>query len=156
MCSAFCIISCLPPWIPLTLSTGVTHLANGNVLSASMDGKMCLWDVSRRRCVDVFGHEGSITKVVVIGHSIILYILTSLSLQVIADKNTNFALSLGYDGNLLGWNFGGSSTWNPGAVHSPACTFMGHQAAVLECESVCIVSCLCLCCCFCACVVRDD
>jgi len=94
--------------------TGVTHLANGNVVSASMDGKLCLWDTSRRRCVDVFGHEGSITK-------------------VISDQNTNFAMSLGYDGNLLAWNFNQSSTFNPNAVYAPVCTFMGHQAPILEC-----------------------
>ena len=54
--------------------------------------------------------------------------------QVISDQNTNFALSLGYDGNLLAWNFNQSSTFNPNAVYSPVCTFMGHQAAVLECK----------------------
>ena len=60
--------------------------------------------------------------------------------QVISDKNTNFALSLGYDGNLLAWNFNSSATWNPNAVYAPACTFMGHQAPILECE--CLDECL--------------
>lgn len=95
--------------------TGVAHLPNGNVISASMDGKLCLWDTSRRRCVDIFGHEGSITK-------------------VISDKNYNFAISLGYDGNLLAWNFGNSTSFNPNAVYSPVCTFMGHKAPILECS----------------------
>jgi hypothetical protein len=43
--------------------TGVAHLPDGRVLSSSMDGKLCLWETNRRNCVDLFGHQGSITKV---------------------------------------------------------------------------------------------
>lgn len=43
--------------------TGVAHLPDGRVISSSMDGKLCLWDTNRRNCVDLFGHQGSITKV---------------------------------------------------------------------------------------------
>jgi WD40 repeat protein len=43
--------------------TGVAHLPDGRVISSSMDGKLCLWETNRRNCVDLFGHQGSITKV---------------------------------------------------------------------------------------------
>jgi WD40 repeat protein len=94
--------------------TGVAHLPNGCVLSSSMDGKLCLWDSTRRRCTDIFGHEGSITK-------------------VIADSRNNVALSLGYDGNILGWNFSSSSA--PSGRHKntePAAIFSGHGSPVID------------------------
>jgi len=44
--------------------TGCCHLPDGYVVSCAMDGKICLWNRDRRNCVDLFGHQGSITKVI--------------------------------------------------------------------------------------------
>lgn len=46
--------------------TGVAHLPDGRVISSSMDGKLCLWEANKRTCLDIFGHQGSITKVSII------------------------------------------------------------------------------------------
>lgn len=44
--------------------TSVAHLADGRVISASMDCRLCLWSTDRRSCVDVMGgHDKSISKV---------------------------------------------------------------------------------------------
>jgi WD40 repeat protein len=68
--------------------TAVCHLKDNRVISAGMDGKLCLWSSSdRSRCVDlVGGHTKSVSKVV----------SSSLS---------NIALSCGYDTNLVLWTF---------------------------------------------------
>ena len=104
-----------------------------------MDGKLCLWDTSRRRCDDLFGHEGSIVKVskrhcarvsTLLGHPYAFDMLMLYShscifgqhfaaryiwfltrcVQVVADTVHNVALSLGYDGNVLLWSFPDSSS----------------------------------------------
>lgn len=69
--------------------TSATHLANGQVLSAAMDGKLCLWSRANRRiCVNL--NRGS----------------THPISKVMGDEQHNAAVSLGYDGNIEVWRFG--------------------------------------------------
>lgn len=123
---------------------------------------MCLWDQSRRRCTDVFGHEGSITKVSEIDKSVDIMIscvgqyqqrlntsyifLVVLSIQVISDESSDTALSLGYDGTICVWNFSDASSQQhlPPSVqrrhrgtstaptYSPLSILAGHNSPVLE------------------------
>lgn len=92
--------------------TGVAHLSDGGVFSSSMDGKMCLWDSSRRRCTDIYGHTGSVTK-------------------VISDATSNIVMSLGYDGSVLAWNCRGNGREST-APSSPTATFTGHGSPLIE------------------------
>jgi WD40 repeat protein len=64
--------------------TSVGFLADGRVLSASMDKRLCLWDRSIVKCSDLQGHNGSISKVQV--------------------DDRNVAISASYDSQLLVWN----------------------------------------------------
>ncbi|KDO21300.1 hypothetical protein SPRG_13192 [Saprolegnia parasitica CBS 223.65] len=49
--------------------TAVAHLADGRVVSAGMDSKLCLWDNGAvARCEDLTGHAGSISLVQTIGN----------------------------------------------------------------------------------------
>jgi hypothetical protein len=67
--------------------TAVGHLTDGRVLSSAMDGKLCLWDKTRRKCIDLMGgHTKSIAK-------------------VITDKRFNTAVSCGYDKQVALWAF---------------------------------------------------
>jgi WD40 repeat protein len=68
--------------------TAVAHLKDNRVISAGMDGKLCLWNANdRSRCVDlVGGHTKSISKVV-------------------SSSSSNIALSCGYDTNVVLWSF---------------------------------------------------
>mmetsp|Transcript_38715 Transcript_38715/g.101162 ORF Transcript_38715/g.101162 Transcript_38715/m.101162 type:complete len:545 (+) Transcript_38715:33-1667(+) len=43
--------------------TSVSHCADGRILSAGMDTKLCLWNASGVVCSDLTGHRGSISKV---------------------------------------------------------------------------------------------
>jgi WD40 repeat protein len=92
-----------------------------------MDGKLCLWETGRRKCVDLFGHQGSITK-------------------VSSDLNHNVAISIGYDGKILIWSFpqvqalsisqqrrSGARASSASAI-SPAAELIGHKAPILECS----------------------
>ncbi|CAD8102273.1 unnamed protein product [Paramecium primaurelia] len=45
--------------------SSVQHLQNGQIVSAGMDSKICLWDAKGVRCNDLLGHQGSITKLMV-------------------------------------------------------------------------------------------
>ncbi|KAL3932975.1 MAG: hypothetical protein SGPRY_000480 [Prymnesium sp.] len=46
--------------------TDVAHTADGRVISAGMDSKLCLWNASGgARCKDLLGHTGSVSRVVV-------------------------------------------------------------------------------------------
>lgn len=93
-----------------------------------MDGKLCLWETGRRKCVDLFGHQGSITK-------------------VCSDMVYNVAISIGYDGKVLVWSFpetdvrsttqqrrSTSRITNSTSSISPAAELIGHNAPVLECN----------------------
>ncbi len=55
--------------------TAVAHLKDNRVISAGMDGKLCLWNANdRSRCVDlVGGHTKSISKVIIINIFLYLY-----------------------------------------------------------------------------------
>lgn len=68
--------------------TAVAHLKDGRVISASMDGKLCLWDSGNRsHGVDLQnGHTKSISKVV-------------------TSTQHNIALSCSYDNNVVLWKF---------------------------------------------------
>jgi WD40 repeat protein len=94
--------------------TGVCHLADNRVLSASMDNRLLLWSASRNTCVELpAGHERSIAKVV-------------------SDSRYNVALSCGYDGEVLAWAFGGGGVASRSPPR-PAMRLSGHKAPVLEC-----------------------
>jgi WD40 repeat protein len=45
--------------------TSCTHTPSGGVVSAAMDGKICVWGRSGNSCVDLLGHRGSVSKVIV-------------------------------------------------------------------------------------------
>lgn len=109
--------------------TSVTHLKDNRVLSASMDGKLCLWGANRSICIDLLGHSKSVSKVV-------------------ASDTFNIALSCSYDSNLILWNFkepsrdsDGRSTTGRGIRSSsssssslPQSTVLtGHTDPVIEC-----------------------
>ena len=68
--------------------TSVAHLKDGRVISASMDGKLCLWDAGNRsHGVDLInGHTKSVSKVV-------------------SSPHRNIALSCSYDNNVVLWSF---------------------------------------------------
>ncbi|OQR99955.1 hypothetical protein ACHHYP_03756 [Achlya hypogyna] len=53
--------------------TSVAHLADGRVVSAGMDSKLCLWDTGAiARCEDLTGHSGSVSMVQTIGNAWII------------------------------------------------------------------------------------
>lgn len=71
--------------------TSVTHLADGQVLSAAMDGKLCLWsNTNRRSCIDLIRNS------------------THPISKVMSDVRYNSAISLCYDGNIEIWKFSDS------------------------------------------------
>jgi WD40 repeat protein len=108
--------------------TSVAHMTDGRVISASMDGKLCLWDAhDRSRCVDLIGaHTKSISKVV-------------------ACKRSNNAISCGYDQNVVLWKFDEMAAVSadvnksrmkavPKAASPNNFTVMtGHKEAIVEC-----------------------
>jgi WD40 repeat protein len=118
--------------------TSVTHLADGQVLSAAMDGKLCLWSAqSRAQCIDLCRES------------------THPVSKVVSDVRYNSAISCGYDGNIEIWNLsdasdatapssksrstrpGGSSSMNSRVATamriSPMAVLNGHADPVLEC-----------------------
>lgn len=110
--------------------TSVTHITDGRVISASMDGKLCLWDVhDRSRCVDLIGaHTKSVSKVV-------------------SCKRSNSAISCSYDQNVVLWKFDENDvdsgdahrssvkvTARSKAASSTKFTVLkGHKEAIVEC-----------------------
>jgi len=44
--------------------TSVQTLTDGRIVSAAMDGTICVWDKSAVRCDSLFGHQTSISKVI--------------------------------------------------------------------------------------------
>lgn len=115
--------------------TGVAHLPDGRVISSSMDGKLCLWETNKRSCIDLFGHQGSITKV------LFYFLKMSLMLiQVLADTSNNVAVSIGYDGKILIWALSQAqsgpqrrSGHRQSPAITPAATLDGHKSPILEC-----------------------
>jgi len=86
--------------------TGCSYLPNHRIVSCGMDGKICYWSLDKRKCDDLIGHEGSVSK-------------------VICDQTYNVCFSCGYDKRILGWNLDSS-------ISNPALEFCGHEAPVLE------------------------
>ena len=51
--------------------TDVAYLDDGRVVSAAMDGKLCLWDAGRAvRCIELKGHVGSVSCISVLSDSV--------------------------------------------------------------------------------------
>ena len=51
--------------------TDVAYLDDGRVVSAAMDGKLCVWDAGRAvRCVELKGHIGSVSCIAVLSDSV--------------------------------------------------------------------------------------
>ena len=71
--------------------SSVSHLLDGRVISAGMDGKLCLWDLDKSKCTDLSGHDASISK-------------------VLTDTRYNTAVSCGYDKNICLWKFDNAKT----------------------------------------------
>eukprot|EP00598_Pedospumella_elongata_P003017 CAMPEP_0184985178 /NCGR_PEP_ID=MMETSP1098-20130426/13979_1 /TAXON_ID=89044 /ORGANISM="Spumella elongata, Strain CCAP 955/1" /LENGTH=458 /DNA_ID=CAMNT_0027509255 /DNA_START=1 /DNA_END=1373 /DNA_ORIENTATION=- len=68
--------------------TSVTHLADGQVLSGAMDGKLCLWSQrNRSQCIEL--NRDSIHPIS----------------KVVSDARYNLAMSCSYDGNIAVWMF---------------------------------------------------
>lgn len=91
--------------------TSVTHLADGRVVSSAMDGKLCLWELNKRRCADLLHHTKSVSKLVTIA------------------SEDQMCISASYDCTLAVWNFssGGSTR-----AHAPVAVFTGHKSPVVE------------------------
>ena len=91
--------------------TSVTHLTDGRVVSSAMDGKLCLWELNKRRCADLLHHTKSVSKLVTIA------------------SEEQMCVSASYDCTLAVWNFssGGSTR-----AHAPAAVFTGHKSPVVE------------------------
>ncbi len=114
--------------------TSVAHLADGNVLSASMDGRLCLWPASNRRICTELQRESS--------HPIS---------KVVTDARYNVAVSCCYDGNITLWSFGGDGNQQSyggieskmskmsmgpsggAAANTTSNVLSGHATSVLEC-----------------------
>jgi WD40 repeat protein len=121
--------------------TSVTHLADGQVISAAMDGKLCLWSAhSRNQCIDLARDS------------------THPVSKVVGDTRFNSAISCGYDGNIELWNLNDSQQEIPSASASrrpigrpgmsnsansrlapsvrisPMAVMTGHADPVLECS----------------------
>lgn len=110
--------------------TSVAHISDGRVISASMDGKLCLWDAKdRSKCVDLLGgHSKSVSKVV-------------------SGARTNTALSCSYDTNVVLWHFdecngvsisdrsriGASATAKSKSNGTQFNIMTGHKEAVVDC-----------------------
>jgi len=116
--------------------TSVAHLADGRVLSSGMDGKICLWDQSRRNATELIGHGLSISKIV-------------------TDQINNIAISCGYDKNVSIWSLRdngksrvsgtnrtsivrsgvskSSSSSSSSSTISTSTVLRGHADAVVEC-----------------------
>ena len=51
--------------------TDVAYLADGRIVSAAMDGKLCVWDAGRAvRCTELKGHTGSVSCIAVHSSSV--------------------------------------------------------------------------------------
>eukprot|EP00967_Tisochrysis_lutea_P037075 scaffold44652_cov30-Tisochrysis_lutea.AAC.1 len=86
--------------------TDVAHCADGRVLSAGMDSKLCLWNAAGApRCTELRGHTGSISRVLV-------------------SADGRHALSASYDKTVRAWALGGGV----GEVGS----LRAHRAPVLH------------------------
>ena len=114
--------------------TSVAHLKDGRVISASMDGKLCLWDAGNRsHGVDLInGHTKSVSKVV-------------------SSPQHNIALSCSYDNNVVLWSFnekdndshgnptgpgpvkGKSNTSSAAATSTKFSIMCGHKEPVVDC-----------------------
>ena len=110
--------------------TSVAHISDGRVISASMDGKLCLWDAKdRSHCVDLLGaHTKSVSKIV-------------------SSARTNTALSCSYDTNVVLWHFdeldsdsttgrsriGASAAAKPKNDRTKFNIMSGHKEAVVDC-----------------------
>ncbi len=66
------------------MNASFINFRDGRVLSGGMDKLLCLWDAKLVKCVNLTGHNGSISKVQV-------------------DDN-NIAVTAAYDSSLLVWN----------------------------------------------------
>lgn len=86
----------------------MTISSDGRILSGGMDKLLCLWDAKVVKCVNLQGHNGSISKVKV-------------------DPN-NIAVSAAYDSSLLVWNLNTRECLTG--------LFQGHKDAVMEFEWV--------------------
>lgn len=105
--------------------TSVAHLSDGRVISSAMDGKLCLWELNKRRCEDLIHHTKSVSKVV-----------------GVSDAGSVMCVSASYDCSLAVWNFGSmdsnsSSSRSRGALAAdtggrPVVTLTGHKSPVLE------------------------
>jgi len=84
--------------------TAVTHLADGRVVSSAMDGKLCLWELNKRRCANLAFHTKSVSKVLSIGEGVFL--------------------SASYDGTVAAWNVDGAQ--------QPRAVLSGHKSPVIE------------------------
>lgn len=116
--------------------TSVSHLSDGQVLSAAMDGKLCLWSNQvRNQCIDLSRES-----------------IHPIS-KVLSDVRYNTALSCGYDGNIELWNLsdasvstavsssssnrviargGPAANRNTSMRLSPSAVMTGHTEPVLE------------------------
>lgn len=64
--------------------TSLQYLPDGRLLSAGMDFMLCLWDKSIVKCESLFGHKGSISKVMV--------------------DQFGIGVSASYDASLIAWD----------------------------------------------------
>ena len=93
--------------------TTCAYVADGRILSGSMDKRLCLWDSKVVRSNDLMGHNGSISKVKV--------------------DNQNVAISAAYDSALL--------IWKLDSLECAMGLFKGHKDSVTEFEwynSLCV------------------
>ena len=109
--------------------TSVAHLSDGRVVSSAMDGKLCLWELNKRRCADLVHHTKSVSKVV-----------------GITDSDALMCISASYDGSVAVWDLsggaggggvrGGGGGGGGGARSvsspSPVAVLTGHKSPVLE------------------------
>ncbi len=106
--------------------TTVAHLADGNVLSGSMDGRLCMWSASNRRVCQDLQSEST--------HPIS---------KVVTDARYNVAASCCYDNNISLWSFGNGgdaydrieskSSGAQRTATAPPTVLSGHAQPVLEC-----------------------
>ncbi len=101
--------------------SSVSHLLDGRVISAGMDGKLCLWDLDKSKCTDLSGHDASISK-------------------VLTDTRYNTAVSCGYDKNICLWKFDNNNTKSTSSVVkrgvklniTPVEKLTAHNDAIVE------------------------
>lgn len=86
--------------------TDVSHTPDGRVLSAGMDGKLCLWNASGPpRCTELLGHTGSVSRLAV-------------------SSTGQHAVSTSYDKTVRVWAVGSSG--------GEAGCLRGHRAPVMH------------------------